>query len=283
MNWPRHSGWQSTRTVGPTPPFVERICHPPDCCIVQGLWHPGDDFESHEEKARWENKIVSNVLNSSGTAVHNVGRLTGLSGAALAKELKSIVYAFDEASYDVLVKADLSPVQFFDYDRSLCASKSQQFRRKLLAIRDALHNYQHVLWMDIDCIKLGPFPADFWDRLKDGAPIQAKIRQYHRRKAHWRHGQARILQGGAFIYCRSLPIIERALDVMATPVYDLAPRFYPSGTGRAFDDEMAIAWVIDEMNGGWMGQDAYRKGWDVPHYTIRGEVWKVERPVFTAR
>lgn len=285
MTWPRHNGWQSPRTVGPTPPPApERIHHPPDCRIIQGLWHPGDAFESREEIHRWEQKIVQNVLLPHGQATHNIGKLRGLSGSALAQKLDSLIYAFDEPSYEVLAKAGLSAKPYFDYDRSLCASRSLQFRRKLLAIRDALDTYRHVVWCDFDLIELAPFPADFWDVLKAGAPLQAKIRQYMRRKCHWRASQPRVLQGGAFVYCRSIPLIQRTLDVMATPIDELAPRFYPRGTGRTWDDEMAIAWTVDEYNGGWIGQEAYReRGFDPVAYTIRGEIFRDERAVFTAR
>lgn len=252
------------RTQKTTSPFPREH----GCRIVQGIWRPDGD----KDLQRYETKIVPNVEQPMGRAHHN-GRLTGLSGAPLSKELDSLVYAFDTQSESLLWGMGLSPLAYFRHDKRRCDSSGGQFRRKLLALRHALDHYEHVVWMDFDCIKLvSEYPEDFWDTLKAGAPIQAKIRQYHRRKCHWRHDQKRVLQGGAFIYCRSIPLIERCLEVMIEkPV-------------QCHDDEIAIAHTIDEMNGGWVGLDKYREsGWDPPHYTIRGEIWPCERPVFTAR
>lgn len=251
-------------------PPAQADWHRHGCRIIQGIWNPSERLHA---------KIIDNITRPYGNARHRDGDkqgvvITGPSGAVLAKELQSLIFAFDESSETRLRNLGLGgqTLLFSNHDKARCDTEGGQFRRKLLAIREGLRYYEHVVWMDFDCIKLAEIPEDFWDVLRAGAPLQAKIRQYHRRKCHWRDGQKRILQGGAFVYSRSVPLIERCLDAMV------------ERPEQCSDDEMAIAWVIDEMAGGWVGSDKYLKmGFDPQHYTIRGEIHRCESPIFTAR
>lgn len=119
------------------------------------------------------------------------------------------------------------------------------WRHKLESFRLALQQYEHVIWLDWDVHQIRPLPTDFWSTLAKGQPIQAVLRQYRRPQCPWRLLGKRIVVHGAFVYCRSLLLIERTIDVHAQHF-------------SYYTDETAISFVIDELLGGWPGINEYR-------------------------
>jgi len=146
------------------------------------------------------------------------------------------------------------------------------WRHKLDCIQRALDNHDEVVWLDWDVRQLRPLD-DFWSTLREGPPIQAALRAYKRPQCGWRaRGQRTFVPHGAFIYCRSLVVICRVID--------LHIREHPTCT-----DEIAIAHAIDELLGGWTVPDKYRDhGFEPTVYDQRRKYvdpsWVSSNPVF---
>lgn len=136
------------------------------------------------------------------------------------------------------------------------------WRQKLECIRMGLLNYPAVIWLDWDTTQIQPLPDNFWQRMAEGQPVQAGLRQYKRAQCPWReHGRGQIPHG-AFLYCRELRLVERAIEFHATKC--------PTCT-----DEVAWALVIEEMMGGWTKdyRDYHRLGFEPFCYDQR-RIWR---------
>lgn len=154
------------------------------------------------------------------------------------------------------------------------------WRLKLDIIRKALDDFDAVTWVDMDIRMLvDELPSDFWERMHDKGPCQALITQWHRRKCHyWRSDKEnpRSMPSGAYIYCRSTSIIDTAIQWLEDQKR-VRPHDAPF-----LDDQQAIAFAIDELNGGWKGLDYYNEHHNPPWYTLRTEIFPCETPIFTA-
>lgn len=189
----------------------------------------------------------------------------------LMRELNAMVYAIGEEANEQL-SSRCSTVKFEQ-------RPGAHWRNKLDCIAHALQTYDEVVWIDLDASLLAPLPYDFWEALRTRAPIQARIRQYHRRKCHhWRSENPRTLCSAAFIYCRDASIIEKAIEWLE----DLESWLKPQDA-ICLTEEHAIAWVIDQLQDGWKGHAAYHAEYDPPWYTIGSEIFPCETPIFTAR
>jgi len=127
------------------------------------------------------------------------------------------------------------------------------WRLKLLCICHAVRNYGEVVWLDwaegID----GTLPDDFWDRMREGATLQASLTRYKQAKVVWRDRrmEKRVLPRGAFIYCRDQEVADRLVTLSMNIPH--------------LSDEHVIALTIDEIHGGWLGVDEYKKAGHEPY------------------
>lgn len=188
----------------------------------------------------------------------------------LMRSLDAAAYVYDDMEEPVLpgVQQVSMPAE----------AAGGHWRRKLLAIAAALEQFDAVVWLDLDAKQLRELPLYFWEQMHQLAPIQARIRQYKRRKCHhWRSQHQRTLCSAAFVYCRDRDIIRRAIDWM-----DRLSDWMPPEVAICLTEEHALSHEIDLMQGGWQGQEAYHAQFDPPWYTIRGEIFPCECPVFTA-
>lgn len=211
--------------------------------FVFGLW-------GSEANPRFTSKIVPEMTR----------------GLTLARRLDAAIYAIGDDAAAALRKARAGARV-----RSLPVTAEPFWLAKLRIIEHALQTERAVVWLDWDATQLRPLPADFWGRLQARAPLQTRIRQYHRRKCLWRRSHQRSLCGGAFIYCRDRRLILRTIDAMREQQL------------RGWDDEIAMAHTIDQLYGGWQGLEHYHAHHDPPWYTIRGEIFPAPEAVFTAR
>lgn len=119
------------------------------------------------------------------------------------------------------------------------------WRHKLESLCMALQIHQQVVWLDWDVHQVQAIPNDFWSILRAGPEIQAALRGYRRPQCPWRprRGRGLVVHGG-FIYCRSLLLIERVIEIHSTK--------FPTYT-----DETPISYVIDDMMHGWTNADAF--------------------------
>lgn len=130
------------------------------------------------------------------------------------------------------------------------------WRHKLLCLTDALDFYDEVVWLDWDYRLVKPLPDDFWDRMREGQPLQSCLRIYRNIQCPWRvqtSRHKRVSRGtdeerttchGSFIYCRDLAIANKLLDY-----HDRYP--YNS------DEPTLCRWAEDQL-GGWTAEHVQR-------------------------
>jgi len=122
---------------------------------------------------------------------------------------------------------------------------------KVHAMRWAMERHDEIVWLDLDCRLNRPLPDDFWDRMREGAPIQLTLVEYHRTQCPWRKEDQNVLGEGAFIYCRARCVLDWVWE-----------RYLKVPT---WVDQQVFAWVIDETCGGWPGRDGYAAQGFEPH------------------
>jgi hypothetical protein len=121
-----------------------------------------------------------------------------------------------------------------------------QYRHKLEIIKNAMLDYDELIYLDWDCVPKKEIPADFWNKLGKKEVFQANLQQYHRRKAHWRNEEQRKVPNGGFIYLRDKTLPEKAIK-------------YWEELGEGDNDEPAWAKITDDISGGWNGIETYWK------------------------
>lgn len=158
------------------------------------------------------------------------------------------------------------PIVNFEYSDQARVSQNNgrinwglsMWRHKLEIIKWGLGLSDEVVWLDWDIHQVAEMPQDFWERLRDGAPLRAALRCYQNPQCMWRgRREKRMVPHGAFIYCRDRTLIERAIWWHTN--------HHPEST-----DEVAMAHLIDERMGGWQGAQAYADaGYQAPWYNMR--------------
>lgn len=131
-------------------------------------------------------------------------------------------------------------------------------RHKLFAASVALQSYSEIVCIDWDTVLLKPLPADLWDRLKKGAAVQAPLYLHRRVKSPWRKEMdaQRYQSGGAFWYFCQSEMADRLLSIS---------REFP-----AWNDEVCMSYLTDELTGGWQGPETYyARGLQPYCYTFR--------------
>jgi hypothetical protein len=133
---------------------------------------------------------------------------------------------------------------------------SSCWRHRYPPIRHALETHDEVVSLDLDTILMEPLPADFWQRMGQGACWQGTLQQNHRARSGWRksqtwegklvdHEDSRKTPAGAFLYWRGF----KAIDIML--------RLYAE---RPFEYDLhVLAKMSDELMGGWKGWARYKE------------------------
>lgn len=140
------------------------------------------------------------------------------------------------------------------------------WRHKLECVRAALAPYDQVLWLDWDCRQVAPLPPGFWRTLANGPPYRASLRVYRRPQINWRETREAncLMPHGAWQYFRR-DWIDAIIECHATACPTSA-------------DEAAGARLIDNIHGGWIGPDQWRKLYEPWWYDQGREFRQVHRP-----
>lgn len=133
---------------------------------------------------------------------------------------------------------------------------SSCWRMKYPCIRYALERFSECVYLDLDTVLTEPLPADFWERMGQGACFQATLQSNHRKRSSWRMKQtwpgkgpvdedSRKTPAGAVLYFRGLDPIDRLLRLYAE---------------RPFEFDLHIlSRLTDELMGGWKGWHRYKE------------------------
>lgn len=209
-----------------------------------------------DDNRRWEDKIKTELNKESGFKPRCP---TGTTGYGLIKKLGGIVYGFGDECCADLKSYGLDPIPMVD-ESDVGKCKEGQFRKRYLCLADAFTKYDRIVSMDIDCIMLtDELPADFWQRLDAGPPMQYPLLgPYSRDKMWWRPGDGKpYLSTSCWFYMREKELAAEMLEVI------------DEHQGN-WNDEHGASWMIDQRMGGWKGTHAYKAaGYDPPFIRAR--------------
>lgn len=233
------------------------------CRVIQGIW---------KSDVRGWDKIVEDV-SSERRNQRFFPRRKGNSGVALQKDLDSLVFALDQPSEHLLKSLGVNRIRFNGYRSPYFTTGVSSWSKKILCMLESLRYYEHVLWMDFDCVRIDEIPSDFWDRLLAGPALQMKLTQANVPKCQWREADVRKVGSGGFIYCRSKRVLARSLEKMEDNI-----------KSPLFSDQTVLSWSMDQLMGGWGGVDCYQyQKYDIPWYTIWSEVIPCDKIIFAGR
>lgn len=198
--------------------------------FIFSIWSDSDRFWSH-------------TFDDLHRTFKDEGKLgSGITGQALIRELNGLVYCYDDKTLALANNLGLDTLRIPDDEYT---SMEGRYCRKLLSMRHALQTYDEVCHLDLDVVLVRPLPENFWSQLRRGASLQAPLMKHSRKKAKWRADEEsrKYWLNACYMYCTSLQVVDRCVHVMHDN-----PGWYEEGV---------IGFVIDEMQGGWKGADAY--------------------------
>jgi len=127
------------------------------------------------------------------------------------------------------------------------------WRHKLECVVMALQTHRAVIWLDWDCHQIAKLPLSFWAEMALGEVFQASLRAYRRPQCPWRKGvNKHYVPHGAFMYFEQMSFVKKTIAAHQ--------KRFPKCT-----DEIALAWVLDQMIGGWKGPEFYKLSGFEPH------------------
>lgn len=127
----------------------------------------------------------------------------------------------------------------------------------------ALEEYDQIVWLDFDVQMVADIPDGFWQRLRSGPPLQAKLIQYRRGRCPWRDKDRSKTPCGSCVYVRrDAPVDEMIAWHLENP---------------RCGDEVVMAWVIDQHLGGWSPSDYKEAGFEMPFFRVRRQVHPTNR------
>ena len=184
------------------------------------------------------------------------GKVLGDAERLLAEELQPsplVTFAYGHGNYDWLRQRGVDAVLASEHpviDWDLVGRRDPKdngqlnyggysiWRMKLDAIMRAFQWFDELVFLDFDAHLRKPLPSDFWERLRQGRPIQMPLIGYHVRHCRWRGKyNQRSVPEGAFIHLRDRSIVERAIELYAHP------------DRRWWTDQIIFAYAMDEMAG----------------------------------
>jgi hypothetical protein len=134
---------------------------------------------------------------------------------------------------------------------NLVLQKGVELPHKFLAYEVATSIFDEAIFMDIDCQQMIPLPDNFWQIYSSKAKLQASLLGYHRRmNMPWRTQDFRTVPCGCFVYMRGKEISKLMIDKM---------NYLAKNDIAIGNEEVVLAAVADEMDGGWKGAEEYAK------------------------
>lgn len=138
----------------------------PKRAFIRALWGVyGDERKYYKRRPKQDNDIEMVKLNQNAQP--------------------HVTYVFGEDNYKYLIDKGLD-CRLVDKRPIVWDMDEEQFRHKLEVLHQGMLEFDEIIFLDWDCTECRPLPDDFWDKLAEKAPIQAVLRQYHKRKAYWR-------------------------------------------------------------------------------------------------
>lgn len=127
--------------------------------------------------------------------------------------------------------------------KPIAVSPKKSLVHKILALNEAMNDFNEVVLMDWDCSPITPLPSDFWQELGKKDVIQCPLYKCPRRVNTWRSGRVppKILSGGFFVYLRDRAVSSELVKWTNGNI----------SLPNTWSDEIFYSKYIDDMMSGW--------------------------------
>ena len=160
------------------------------------------------------------------------------------------VYVFGKDNYKQVIDLGFN-AKLVDERSIIWPIATAQFRHKFEVFKAASQDFDEFVFLDWDMAFVKPMPSDFWDVLAKGNEFQAVLRQYHRRKAHWRKEELRKIPCGSFNYVRGKEVPIKLIETWEKH--------------NTWSEEINFARYTDELMGGF-NVDKWYKRFEAPYF-----------------
>ena len=127
---------------------------------------------------------------------------------------------------------------------------------KLEIMREALNDYDEIIFMDWDTVATRRLPKKFWQSFYKKDSFQAALRAYRGRGCFWRTRGVKARPCASFVYIRGKEPIQRIMEI------------WEENKSLGFTEELAMAMYTDELTGGWQNSQTYWERFEVDYFLI---------------
>jgi hypothetical protein len=167
-----------------------------------------------------------------------------------------ITYVFGKENYKFLTDKGFECKLVSDDPILYCKDMgSHYYTHKMHVWKEAMKDFDEIVFLDWDCIETSPLPKDFWEILNQKSSIQAILRSYKKIKCPWRKVDRRLRPCASFVYIRDKEIPNKLLELW---------KKYP-----LYAEEQIIALYTDGLMNGWANKEKYFELFEPPFFTLQ--------------
>jgi hypothetical protein len=183
-----------------------------------------------------------------------------------------VTYVFGKDNYDILTKKGFNcklvsdePVLYHKDKTSELYNGAHYYTHKLHVFREAMKDFDQIVFLDWDCIEIKKTPDDFWDILAKKYPIQAILRSYKHVKCPWRKIDKRLRPCASFVYIADKTIPDKLFELWEER--------------KDLSEEQIIALYTDGLVGGWKGIETYWEKFEPVFFKLQNTYKEKEKNI----
>jgi len=167
---------------------------------------------------------------------------------------KFIVYTFGKENHNDLLRSGFDSRLIHDAPFKWDLVK-YQYRHKLEILKYAFDEdgYDEILHLDWDCFPTKRITPNFWESFGEKETVQANLQKYRARKCYWRKGieNQKYLPNGGYFYIRDKHAPDKLIKI------------WEGMDKNQQSAEPSMAKLLDDMMGGWEGEESIEKYWEL--------------------
>jgi len=133
-----------------------------------------------------------------------------------------------------------------------------QYRNKLQVWKQAMEDFDEIVFLDWDCRPNKRLPIDYWKKFEEKESFQACLGIYKQTKCYWRKEDRRKVPNAGYCYIRDKTIPDKIIKA------------WEENTNKV-SCEPAIALYLDQLHGGWIGIEKYWELYDPESCRLRSQ------------
>lgn len=219
--------------------------------IIRGLWgrDPEDEQSQEFEFAKRFNFVSNNVTRRCRKVAKDI-----LAAKKNPHTVIGPIYIFGEDNYKLVKDLGLD-CQLIHNEPYKYNPTRQHWWHKIEIYKHAFEDFDEIVWLDWDTVATKEFPEDFWEVLGKKECFQACLWKFSKPIIKFRatRGANQRTPNGGFVYMNDKSLVDK---------------LFRHVKGH-WTDECAYAKLVDEISGGWKGEQAYWDRFEPQWSTVR--------------